>query len=492
MATRKQSRKPVTNVKDRKLQEELIERENGSLDEDQPRGAQYAEKGTPGLQMYSGFIREAYNEKLFWPQVAKEYNRIWRSMPEMIMTRFGFTTWGRHSEFMIDLPADATDDDKRYQEFFYQVLDDAEGGPSQLIETMVSRTPFFGFLFFEVVPGRRDDTWTAPQGDEWRSQYDDGLIGIRRFAYRDYSSFAGWDVDEEFQRVRGFKQYRFPRFTPVTLPISGGLHLTNGDPHNPEGFAGLEPVWRLERLKYGFEVVQGIGFEHAAGYLNVEKLEEGAAGKADLAMIRLAARSIMTAQEGNYAAIPFGWKAELKDVNFTAAPALLATIKHYSILSLAVFMMQFIALNTMTDTGALASATDTSSMGVLSFNGLLDGLAAQFDNQIGRRLYDWNKAAFPGLTARPKVRLKHIEKELALTELGGFLRSLDGVMPMDEEDWKAIRARSGFLPKEVPQMTPEEIAEQKAAAAERRRGQQIEDQRAALMMMSRAGRHANR
>jgi hypothetical protein len=86
----------------------------------------------------------------------------------------------------------------------------------------------------------------------------------------------------------------------------------------------------MERIKYGLEVVQGIGFEHAAGYLNVTA--EKTLTDSDKANIKAAARAIMTAQEGNYAAWPQGITGELTDVNFQAAAALLEAIRYYGLL----------------------------------------------------------------------------------------------------------------------------------------------------------------
>ena len=118
------------------------------------------------------------------------------------------------------------------------------------------------------MPGLRRSEWRPPQQDPWRSNYNYGLIGTRRLAYRSHSSFKQWDMDDETGRVHGMIQQDFPN-PDVPIPLDRAVLVTFGDPNNPEGVALLETIWRLERLKYGLEVIQGIGYEHAAGFLNV-------------------------------------------------------------------------------------------------------------------------------------------------------------------------------------------------------------------------------
>lgn len=227
----------------------------------------------------------------------------------------------------------------------------------------------------------------------------------------------------------------------------------------------MQAVWRLERIKYGLEVIQGIGFEHAAGYLNAMKTEQGTISNDDKRNVKDAARAILTAQEGNYAFWPFGITGKVEDVPFGAAPSILEAIKHYSILMLSVYMMQFIALNTMTSTGAQASQVDSSNMGVFTYNSMQDGLAHQYDDQIGKRLYTWNRDRFPGLTARPKITFSHVKNNIAMQELGGFLQSLNGILPLGPDDIKAIRKESGWMPENGPKPGDEIKPMQQAAPA---------------------------
>lgn len=438
---------------------------------------QAEEIGTTGLKAYTGFVNEAYNAALFWPQVAPLYSRIRTSMPEIVMVTRAFTAWGRNISPIVELPEGPSDDDKRYQDFIYSDFDNMEGGFGALIETMVSRVPFDGWFWWDAVPALRDPAWRPPDPeDEWRSEADDGLFGLRRLSPRDPGSFQRWEFNSK-KRVTGMWQQDFPN-PQVFLPRSHALHMTFGDPHNPEGNSPLQAVWRLERIKYGLEVIQGIGFEHAAGHLSVSRKVEGTISDEDRSNIKAAARAILTAQEGNYAVWPFTYEGQVMDIPFQAAGSILEAIKHYSILALSVYMMQTIALNTLTNTGALSSQVDSTQLAVFTFNSMMDGFAQQYDDQIGSRLYQWNRAQFPGLTRRPRVKFSHVENNIALDTLSGFLSGIRDIVPLGEDDLKAIRKRAGFLPENnpeepitgpgaeepEPQLTPEQRAQQTAVA----------------------------
>lgn len=427
----------------------------------------FAEAGSSGLQETMGFVSAAYENKLTWPSVQPVYARIRRSMPEMVMIGNAFGAWGRNIKLKCELPDEPTDDDKRYQEFIESESQNMEGGIGAFIDSLLAWVPFYGWGWWEAPAAVRDPSWVPPDNDPWRSEADDGLIGIRRLAYRDPSTFDHWEFDD-YKRVLGLWQTdttAAPGKSKTTLlPKNQSLHITYGDHDNPEGLSPLEAVYRLERIKYGLEVVNGIGFEHAAGYLNIKTVQPNTIlSEADKSNIRSAARAIMTAQQGNYATWPYGIEGEVKDVSFGAAGPLLESIKYYGILSLSCYMMGFMAMSLTSGAGSFAAMNDSSSMAVFTFNAMLDGFGAQYDAQIGKRLYQWNKASFPNLTKRPRLYFTHIEKDTAISEVAQLIGALSNIMPMGDEDWKAIREKVGFLPKTLPEKaepTPEQTAQQ--------------------------------
>jgi hypothetical protein len=157
-----------------------------------PEEQKWIEIGTMGLQTSMGYVQEAYHADLHWPSVQPLYSRLRRSDPEMSIVRNVYQALARSVNLQFVVGDDPTDDEKRAQEFGEQVLEDMEGGPDGFLSTLVSQVPFMGFGWWEVVLGLRQKNWTPPGEDDWRSEFDDGLIGVRRLAWRDHSSFYKW------------------------------------------------------------------------------------------------------------------------------------------------------------------------------------------------------------------------------------------------------------------------------------------------------------
>jgi hypothetical protein len=173
----------------------------------------------------------------------------------------------------------------------------------------------------------------------------------------------------------------------------------------------------------------------------------------DKARVREAARAIMMAQEGNYAFWPKGFTGELVDSDFSAAGSILEAIRYYGILKLLVYNMQWVAISSVSGKGSYSAMDDSSTMYLVTYNAMIDGFVQQMDKQIGRRLFELNAGAFPGMTRRPRLVAEAVQKTISLSELAAILGPIKNVMPLGEDDFKAIRARTGFLPETLPETT---------------------------------------
>jgi hypothetical protein len=436
-------------------------------DQTQPTKNIFQQIGTPGLEAFSGYIGEAYIPELRWPTVYPIYNKYRRADPETVIAREVFATMARGIRLQFSPRDDATDDEKKFAEFGDSALDDIAGGQGEFLETMIENVPFFGWGYWEALPGIRSRDWRSPDGDDWESEADDGLIGFRRFAFRSPSSFFSWEMDDRGKRISGLVQMDVPN-PPVMIPLDRSIHLTFGDTNNPEGLSPLEAIYRLERYKYALELIQGIGYEHAAGYLEVRstsKLTDD-----DKAHIRKTARAILSAQEANYAAWPEHLTGEIKDITFQAGANLLEAIRHYHMLKLQLFMMQWASIATTAGSGAYSAMSDSSSMFVMYFNSMMRGFADQLDSQIGKRLLRLNRDKFPGIERRPRIVPTSVEKTISLTELGQLISAM-GIENLGDEDWLAIRKASKILPEVLPEKKPEE-----AQPTDPQEDQQIEDE----------------
>ena len=144
---------------------------------------EFEELGTLGLEAYGGYIQAAYHAAVRWPTCEPLYSRIWRSDPECAIVRQLFSALAGKLRLSWELPEDDTepnDADRRAVEFGDSVLEDMDA--AAWLESAMTRVPFYGFGVWERVAGVRRPDWSAPDDDGWRSQFDDGLVGVRRLA----------------------------------------------------------------------------------------------------------------------------------------------------------------------------------------------------------------------------------------------------------------------------------------------------------------------
>ena len=411
----------------------------------------WAAIGSAGLDIQSGFVTEAYHADLQWPACHPLFSRIRRSDPEISIVRQLFVALASDIGTKYEIPEEVespTPDDEGAVIFGNEVLQDLDGGIAGWVDTLMSYVPFMGWGYWEVVPGLRREDWRPPDDDPWRSKYDDGRIGIRRLAWRDHSSFEKWEIDEYSGRLFGMWQRDYPH-EPVMIPIERSVHLTFGDNVNPEGLSPLEAIWRLERIKYGLEVIQGIGYEHAAGHAKFQS--DQTLTSDDKANVKKAARALLTAQEGNYLLLPGHIDGSIIDVDFAAARSIIEAIKYYGILKLQLYMMQWIALSATTGTGSFAAKKEDTEMFALYFNSMMKGFMDQLGKQLAPWIFDLNSEAFPQMTMTPVLTPTPIEKAIDLDILGTFVSTLFAAgFPMDDKDLIAIRRKSGFLPEALP------------------------------------------
>lgn len=432
----------------------IVRQRTGKLDE----------IGSTGLSTWGGYIEQAYIPELAWPRVASTYNRIWRSDPEVTIARnlygalagkvtvgWEFPTERGNKE--LPKPSKA---DEEFLDFLYSNNDDMTNGIGQWVADCITRTPFYGYGLWETVLGMRRKGWKGDDG--WTSQENDGLIGIRNLALRDPATFYKWEMDDRTGRATGWWQQDPPN--PLReLPLKRCIHMLYGDMSNPEGLATLEAMYRLERFKHHLEVIEGIGFEHTAGFLYFEA--DRPLTDQDKPYLRDAARYVLMAQEGGYLAMPGGIKAMFIDTPFGAAAQILEAIKHYSVLKLALLGLQFVAVGIMTGTGSYALADDSSSVAMLMYNSMTAGFARQAGTQIVDQLLRANPGAFAGITRKPDMTISPITKSAALAELAQFAQTMNAIRSLGDDDLVSIREMSGVLPVTLPPEVKEVPAPEK-------------------------------
>lgn len=423
----------------------------------------FGETGDSGVDRSYGNVMEAYLPRLQWPSCVEIYNRIYRSDPEVAICRNIIDAFANQVTIRYTAPENVgsykgkdtnpTDTEKKAVDFGNQLLEDMLVKPEQWLASCISKVLFYGWGWWEVLWGVRQTNWKSPgEDDGWRSSYNDGLIGIRDFAFRHYSTFEKWEFTEK-GRVLGLWQ-KLPTGQDILLPSNKAVHIKFGNTDSPEGLSALETIYRLEKYAYQLEIVQGMGFEHAAGYLNINVDRD--LTPEDETRVRTAARNIMTAQQGNYALWPQGIIGDVKSTPFNAGEPILNAIRFYSILKLAVVNMQWATIGTISPYGTYSTMADATTFFILWFNSIVQMFVNQLDTQISEKIYSGkNLAEFPGLVQRPVLKADRVHKIVNLIEIGQFLMAIKPIMPLLDEDWQAIRARSEFL----PELSDERMAE---------------------------------
>lgn len=399
------------------------------------------EEGSTGIGNITGYLDFSPLPELRWPSAYKVYNRLRRTDPEVSVARLMMTLFGRSVRLEFRSGASGQNDDEALK-YVRTMFNEMEGGTNSLIDAIVSYTPFMGFSIWEKIYGFRN----GKSYNGWVSRYTDGLPAIRKLSWRDHSTWFKWDFDKD-DNLLGFQQMvtKGNKSGIFRLPKSKLLHLTFGDSVSPEGLTPLEAIYRLERMKYGFEVIFGIGAEHTAGYFSVDA--EKRLTPSDRNFIETTVSNVMKAQENNYAVFPPGFKGGIIDSPFAAASIILEAIRFYGITKLQLFLMHFVSIGTTSGSGSYSSIKDASDLSILAFNSMMQGFAASINEQIinplFRNRFVTNKF---GVIEPPVCYFTSVEKPVNLSDLGVFLRHLNNIVEFTEEDVQAIRRRSAFLP----------------------------------------------
>ena len=142
---------------------------------------------------------------------------------------------------------------------------------------------------------------------------------------------------------------------------------------------------------------------------------------------------------------------------------MLESIRHYSVLKLALLGLQFVAISTMTGSGSYAALDDSSSIAMLMYNSMTAGFARQAGSQIVDQLLRANPGAFQGITRKPVMSISPITKSVALAELAQFVTAMNAIRPLGDDDLVTIRKHSEILPVTLPEVEEMPVPEMPTA-----------------------------
>ena len=275
-----------------------------------------AEIGHSGLKHTSGYIREEFIRDLQGTKAVKKYKEMSQNDPTISAMLFCIERIILQCGWQVVMGG-STEKDKKAAEFLQTCMMDMSHSFEDFMSEVLTMLPF-GWSYFNIVYKQR----RGPQAEDkrFRSKYDDGMVGWRKFAIRAQESLDKWEFDAE-GGIRGMWQtsdYAFggENSGRVFIPIERSiLFRTKIVKNNPEGYSLLRPIYRPYAIKKVIEEIEAIGIERDLGGIPViTPPEDFDLNDIDNADVRTWAQDLVThlkrdEQEG--VLLPPGWKLEL-------------------------------------------------------------------------------------------------------------------------------------------------------------------------------------
>lgn len=167
-----------------------------SANTEQPERFRLGEIGFNGLRMFNGVSTEEVRKELNHPNAIKTY-RSMQEHPSVSAPLSLYNSMIAKARFRVKPPKDATEEEKRKTLLVEQMLHDMDRPLDEVVIDIMTMATH-GFSVLEKVYRRRFKS----NG----SQYDDGVIGIRKLAWRSQDSIEKFIFDDSGNEVLGVKQ----------------------------------------------------------------------------------------------------------------------------------------------------------------------------------------------------------------------------------------------------------------------------------------------
>lgn len=409
----------------------------------------FEEKGAEGLNAFYGHVSEPYLSKLEWPNAYQVYDEMRRRDPTLRSILNAVKMLARQSEWKAEAPSDKPAD-REAAEFLQSCIEDMSHTVDDFIDDVFTFMPF-GWASFETVYKRRD-------GQD--GMVNDGRIGWDKFAFRRQSSFSRWQFDTN-GGFDGWHQMPAPTYREIYLPSNKLLHfVAERDGNNPEGLSLFESAYESFHFVTNLQIIGGIGWQRAFVGLPVFKFEENRPSTEDLARVKAVGEGLAV-DEKQYVSIPAGIDFDLMSVQNSGASSLLDTIRFYRLMMTQMVMADFIFLGSG-DVGSYSLAQDKSELFLMAVNGYLDKIAATWNREGAKRLFEYNE--FPGVTQLPKITHTQVRKP-KLNELGDFIQKISSFITVSDEDEIWLRNQTG-MPEKVEVKEEDEATEEQAPSSD--------------------------
>ena len=213
-----------------------------------------------GLRQTSGYIMEEWHRKLQGQQGIAAYTEMRDNDPTIGASFHAITSLMRQVPRRV-VPADENNPDAvKWAEFVAGALDDMSMTVADFVSERMSML-WAGYAPFEIIykirrgPDRKDP--------RFRSKFDDGLIGWRKFQLIKQETVERWNIDKKDGSIDGLFQnaiYTDGGGHGVHVPIEKMLLFrTSTYANNPEGRSLLRNAYISYDYRKRFQQIQAIG-----------------------------------------------------------------------------------------------------------------------------------------------------------------------------------------------------------------------------------------
>lgn len=223
------------------------------------KNAPLAELGGTGLRHQNGYIDENVTRDLRWPNCIKIYEEM--EQDALISgALYAVKQFIKSADWRIEeydgpnKPANAAE----HAQFVRTCLDDLAKPWSETLDEILSYLPY-GFSVHEIVYKKR--LGLNQTNKRFKSKYNDGLYGWRKFPIRSQDTITDFKMDEhgELEEIR---QQDFWNRTDTWIPENRFLLFrTTSYKDNPRGLSILRSAYRSWYFRKNIEVQEAIGIE---------------------------------------------------------------------------------------------------------------------------------------------------------------------------------------------------------------------------------------
>jgi DNA-binding phage protein len=407
----------------------------------------YSEFGVTGLNRFGGSVREDYNRT--WQNLLTMVPLVKEMLDHPIVgaTMFAVEMYIRTAEWSV-VPSGDGAQDEAARKFLEECMGDMSHTFAEHITQALSMLSY-GFAPFEICYKKR-------QGDEGThlSQYDDGRIGWRKFAFRSQDTLSPgheWEFDKNGGIKGMYQKHQWDKpevFIPIEKMI---LYRTTAAKNNPQGRSALRAAYMAWYYAKNFAEIEGISAERMGGGLPVIYLGEGTSKAGTRSDFDFAKSVVRDVRSDEQAGIVFPYQKQGQDgrgvlFELVSPPAkgvvdFNRAIMRYNQQISQTLLAQFIFLG-LTEYGTQSLAVELTDLFADAMSGWLTVVTDVLNRYIVPRLFKFNTfnvEILPKVTASP-TQDADVEKVLnAITLAVGA-----GVLLPDEGVERHVRGMLEF------------------------------------------------